>query len=185
VNEITTDCQAGLHLLEDQFQRVVEVALAEPVKSESALQLAATRQVLARFLQELDRLQAEGYESANRTNDAIRASIPKTARRAEEQFRYAATVLAWERGDHRVTDADAYALLATTCHAHPDQMTERYGHLPSFKTWTRYLRRFRQATNQQKYGSRKRCLVAGGSIVRPSDIEPSRVQHNGDDAEPA
>src|SRR5262245_17877702 len=92
MNGITTDCQAGLGLIEQQFHLVVDLALAEPAPSDRALQLTAVRGKLARLLDELDRLQREGQRLAD--EGERQRQIPQRARRAAKQYHDSVTILA-------------------------------------------------------------------------------------------
>jgi hypothetical protein len=171
-----TDCQMGLRLLEEQFHEIVALARAEPRRSTSQLQFVLIRETVARLLEEVDELQAQFAA----VDAAAWASVSQTARRAGEQYRYAAPVLAHETGNESITDSEAHEFLRRAYDADQKGMADRYGELPNFATWTRYLRRFRQATGQQKYARRKGRLGPSRSVVRPNDI-----RHRDDDAEAA
>lgn len=86
--------------------------------------------------------------------------IPMHATKAFTQYRDAAKVL--DEGEPK--DREAYAYVARK-----SEQEGTHDELPSFDTWSRSVRLYRQYTKQQKHKPRAGRADTSGSIVNPSD----------------
>ena len=176
---LTPECQSRLRWLSDQFGRIVDQVCESDCSGEGSPELARALGIAGELLcqagQELIKASAKGQTAS----DTDRRARNQAVVRAANQYDYAVRCLKPIKGKDRMTTKAAYEFLKDAYDKWRDNMTEEYGPLPAFSTWTRYLR-FHKAIGQRKNKRRTGLSVASHSQVRSSEVEMGRTGELGD-----